>query len=672
MRATLALALLVALSGCRELSRREGFPCSTTGSCPSPYACYSGFCYRSPPDGSVGDGEGEGDLSDGLDTRDTTDASDTRDAADAPESDLLDARDASDAIVRDASEDGSCGTGFKRCGAVCIPEGTCCGSSDCVNVCETCPGPGQTCAPVKNADDADSCSGTCDGNGACKTKKGQVCQTTSGGCVAGTTCSPEGYCCDRACTGSCEACDVSGSVGTCTAISTTPRTGHPACAGGGTPCAGSCTSRPDGQCTYPTVTCGQETPMCSGADAVGQSTCENGSCKPPTAKVCPNNFACSGSASPPFTCPTMCFTAMDCRSGYFCSGQTCHLRAVQVEAGGAHTCAVLSDGTVRCWGDNTNGQLGSGSTASSSVVPVVVSNLTGVMSVSAGDRHTCALRTNGAVSCWGEANALGSGASTDARVPVAVTGLSSGASMVSAGVGYSCALVSGAVRCWGSNTFGQLGDGTETPAATPVNVSNLSAATTIAAGKDHTCAISSGNVYCWGRNNYGQLGNGVITDHSATRVQMTAGFTAVTVAPGAEYTCAANGNSLFCWGRNDHGQLGVFPDPPSSLMPLIVGGPPAPTALASGLAHSCALGNNQVVCWGDNTSSQVIGSTSTSSPPFILGSIGSAISVSAGSSHTCVATAEGSVLCWGNGGAGRLGFAPPSGYAMTPTPVTLW
>ena len=157
--------------------------------------------------------------------------------------------------------------------------------SDCSGPCQTCTN--GVCTALKNQDDLSACAGTCDATGACKSKQGQTCQTVTAGCAAGTSCSPDGYCCDKACTGSCETCDTAGSLGTCTMLAAraTPHSGHAACVATDNTCAGSCNGT-SAACSYPPSNTACGTASCTGQSYQAAGTCSNGDCAKPPAQTC--------------------------------------------------------------------------------------------------------------------------------------------------------------------------------------------------------------------------------------------------------------------------------------------------------------------------------------------------------------------------------------------------
>ena len=191
------------------------------------------------------------------------------------------------------------------------------------------------------------------------------------------------------------------------------------------------------------------------------------------------------------------------------SGLTSGVAAVR---GGLHTCALTSGGGVKCWGYNQYGQLGNNYAPTDSAAPVDVSGFTsGVAGVSTGNLHTCALTSGGGAKCWGNNSQgqLGNNASNPTAAPVDVAGLTSGVAAVSATGYQTCALTTGGgVKCWGNNLYGQLGNNASNLSAAPVNVLGLaSGAAAVSVGDYHTCALTSGGVKCWGNNEGGQLGD---------------------------------------------------------------------------------------------------------------------------------------------------------------------
>jgi alpha-tubulin suppressor-like RCC1 family protein len=319
-----------------------------------------------------------------------------------------------------------------------------------------------------------------------------------------------------------------------------------------------------------------------------------------------------------------------------------------ISAGATHNCASTTEGHVECWGSNTVGELGDGSVRQSSV-PITTAGPVHATAVAASS-HSCALTTSGGVECWGynSDGGLGDGTQVDRSVPRPVAGLESGVEVISAGVSaHRCAIDSGGgVLCWGRNEHGQLGDGTTTDRTEPVAVSGLSSGVVaVATGYQHTCAVTDlGIVQCWGANSVGQLGNGTTLDSSVPVPALLSGVTSV--ATGWVHTCAlTTTGSVYCWGDNSDGQLGSDTSLGSAI--------PAPvTTLASGVMsisagtyHNCALSSaGAVSCWGDFASPKVVSGLSSG-----------VAAVSAGDSHSCAILVDGSVECWGYNEQGQLG-----------------
>ena len=326
----------------------------------------------------------------------------------------------------------------------------------------------------------------------------------------------------------------------------------------------------------------------------------------------------------------------------------------QVSAGGLHSCAIDNEGGLWCWGSNDVGQLGDG-TLISRAAPAKIGGLGQVIAVAAGRVSTCALSQSGSVQCWGGNGfgELGDGTFTAHSVPAPVINFSAGALTISAGEGHYCSLLaSGAVRCWGYNAFGQLGDGSTffRPEGTDTQLQGLRPVR-LAAGGDHTCALlDDSGVTCWGNNEDGQLGDGTV-DQRLTPAQLDgpAGEFAA-ISAGSAHTCgitAAGGAK--CWGSNFAGELGVGDFFAARSPEQVVG-------LTSGLLkvevgkryHSCALTTaGAVKCWG----SLFGGPTPTDVPTLSSG----IRDISPGYNHNCALTVAGGVKCWGSNFSGELG-----------------
>jgi len=346
----------------------------------------------------------------------------------------------------------------------------------------------------------------------------------------------------------------------------------------------------------------------------------------------------------------------------------------RIAAGYVHTCVVTDAGAVRCWGTQN---FGDGTTTEASPSVNVVGLASGITAIAAGNYHTCVLTGSGGVKCWGSNSGgeLGNGTTSASTTPVDVTGLSGGNTAISAGGGHTCALTnSGGVKCWGSNPYGALGDGTNLDSSVPVDVVGLdSGISMIAAGGLHTCALTrGGSVTCWGD---GQHDDAEI-HHTNVPVDVPGLENDVRlIAAGNFSTCAVRDEgSVTCWGPN------YAPPPgerlPDRFVPVDVSRLAAGvSAITVGDAHSCVLTGGGAACWGGNSYGELgNGLTSDSRVPFPVdvAGLGSGVAgIAVGGMHTCALITGDSVKCWGSNTYGQLGTVMRCSSTSIPLDVRL-
>jgi alpha-tubulin suppressor-like RCC1 family protein len=332
------------------------------------------------------------------------------------------------------------------------------------------------------------------------------------------------------------------------------------------------------------------------------------------------------------------------------------------------------------WGENLYRQLGNGSTNASSATPVAVSGLTGVTALAAGGRHSLALLSNGTVMAWGddEAGQLGDGGSTLSSVPVAVSGLT-GVKAIAAGENHSLALLNnGTVMAWGENEEGQLGNGKTTDSAVPVAVKGLTGVKAIAAGGNHSLALlTNGTVMAWGENEEGQLGNGKLTNASSpVAVKALSGVSAI--AAGAHHSLALlTSGALMAWGSNGYGQLGHAEGSETeeegfSSVPVTVLGVSGASAIAAGGSHSVALVKGAVMTWGADERGQLGNATTARSfqTPATVSGLTGVSAIAAGGQRTMALLSSGIVIDWGDNEWGALGTGSAGGFSDVPVAVS--
>jgi len=345
----------------------------------------------------------------------------------------------------------------------------------------------------------------------------------------------------------------------------------------------------------------------------------------------------------------------------------------QVSAGEYHSLALKGEGTVWAWGSNSNGQLGDGvPTGATSGSPVSLSALSDVTIIASGYNHSLALKSDGTVWACGSNSygQLGDGSTTDSNTPVQVSDLTD-IIAIAGGENYSLALKSdGTVWAWGSNGYGQLGDGSYTNKSTPGQILNFGGITAIACGGTHSLALKSdGTVWVWGHNDYGQLGDGTTTDSNSPE-QVSSLSDVSAVAGGAYHSMALKSDgTVWAWGDNWYGELGNGTNT-NSQTPVQVSSLSDVSAIDSGKNHNIALKSDGTVwAWGLNWYGQLgNGSTTDSNTPVQVRSINDVTAITGGMYHNLAVKSDGKVWAWGDNAYSELGEGTFSAWYRT-TPV---
>ena len=348
----------------------------------------------------------------------------------------------------------------------------------------------------------------------------------------------------------------------------------------------------------------------------------------------------------------------------------------KVTAGSDFTCAVKTDGTVWCWGLNTSGQLGDGTTTNRNR-PVQVSGLTDVADVDNQSDFACALKTVGTVVCWGNGGfgQLGNGGTTNSSTPVQVSGLS-GVTQIATGYGHVCAVISnGTVSCWGWNIVHQLGDGTTTSRTTPISVSGITTATEVRAGAWNSCALlANQTLTCWGdANGFRGSAGSASTKSSPTGIS---GVTLLSKAHGQHMCAKLTDDSVKCWGYNDHGQIGDNSQTNRNT-PVLISSLAGMIGMSSANHTTCALKSDGTPwCWGWGGFGMLgTGNDADQYVPAAVQGVTGVSQISSGYVHTCALLTDSTIKCWGRNQYGSLGNGTLTNSALAVSvmapPVTL-
>jgi alpha-tubulin suppressor-like RCC1 family protein len=346
-----------------------------------------------------------------------------------------------------------------------------------------------------------------------------------------------------------------------------------------------------------------------------------------------------------------------------------------ISAGYEHTCGIRLDGSLWCWGLNGDGQLGIGGGPVIGWLPTQVGDASWLQIDASDSEHTCGIQVDGSLWCWGynDFGQLGTGDYADRLVPTRVEGNAQWAS-VSTGYGHTCAIrVDGSMWCWGLNNGGQLGIGSDAyavPDPTEVATTDGTRWLSVTAGGYYTCGIQTDHsLWCWGNGGYGELGLGNQVSHNVpVRVGQYADW--VDVSAGYDFTCGVRvAHSLWCWGYNFSGELGVGDRMnryvPTRLVGKFWG------RVSNGADHTCALSvDGALFCWGEGHHGRLgYGGTADQLTPLRVGTRNDWTLLTTGGFHTCAIRTTHGLLCWGWNLRGQLGLGSQVARALYPKVV---
>jgi alpha-tubulin suppressor-like RCC1 family protein len=344
-----------------------------------------------------------------------------------------------------------------------------------------------------------------------------------------------------------------------------------------------------------------------------------------------------------------------------------------ISAGDEHTCGIRLDGSLWCWGYNGYGELGTGGKPGIAWVPKRVGDAAWSQVDASDNGHTCGVRVDGSLWCWGnnQMGQLGTG-DFDARlVPTQVEGAAEWTA-VSTGYGHTCAIrVDGSLWCWGLNNGGQLGTGSDKDMVPdPTEVTAPSGWLSMTAGAYHTCGIQlDHSLWCWGAGGEGQTGIGDRRDHNVP-VEVGTHADWLDVSAGYAFTCGVRAaHTLWCWGYNFSGQLGVG-DRASRYVPTRLGGR-FWAQVSSGAIHACARSTDGgLFCWGEGHDGRLgYGGVADLLVPLRIGTRSDWLLLTAGGFHTCAIRTSHGLLCWGWNLRGQLGVGRQVKHALYPRVV---